>query len=227
MKWPDFATQLRYMKMIAENGFIKLDTGLTARRPGCFVDGAVWPVEKGTNKEVERMNWCSKHHITGVNNVFAFGPDAEIIWEIVNAPGSWNDTDLCRGLTVVLNDVTMTLPEFCALADVAFKGEGCETAYLTLASAAVMSLTKKAGDVAALTEAELAVLPGPVDSAHFPWRQRLCDEAPDELLGSESLLAGRLAIGGSGQRPRVERDRECSQLMRAFRDRDCDLRFHF
>ena len=84
-----------------------------------------------------------------------------------------------------------------------------------------------AGDVAALTEAELAVLPGPVDSAHFPWRQRLCDEAPDELLGSESLLAGRLAIGGSGQRPRVERDREYSQLMRAFRDRDCDLRFHF
>jgi len=150
VKWPDFATQLRYMKMIAENGFIKLDTGLTARRPGCFVDGAVWPVEKGTNKEVERMNWCSKHHITGVNNVFAFGPDAEIIWEIVNAPGSWNDTDLCRGLTVVLNDVTMTLPEFCALADVAFKGEGCETAYLTLASAAAMSLTKKAGDVAAL-----------------------------------------------------------------------------
>lgn len=83
---------------------------------------------------------------------------------------------------------------------------------------------ENAGDVAALTEAELAVLPRPADSAHFPWRQRLCDEGPDELLGSESRRGS--SLWGPRQRPRAEREHS-SQPTRALRDRDCDLRLNF
>jgi hypothetical protein len=50
------------------------------------------------------------------------------------SPGSINDTEATKTLTAILLDPAMTIPRHVLLADVAFKGDGADKAYLTLLS---------------------------------------------------------------------------------------------
>ena len=50
------------------------------------------------------------------------------------SPGSINDTEATKTLTAILLDPSKTIPRHLLLADVAFKGDGAEKAYLTLLS---------------------------------------------------------------------------------------------
>lgn len=85
-----------------------------------------------------------------INNLYAFSPFGLIVWQNLNNPGSYNDTDLCKPLTDILLDAALTIKNFVALADVAFKGEGADRAYLTLASAASHTASAAPGALGAL-----------------------------------------------------------------------------
>jgi len=85
-----------------------------------------------------------------INNIYAFSPYGLIVWQNLNNPGSYNDTELCKPLTDILLDASLTIKSFVALADVAFKGDGADRAYLTLASASSHTASEAPGAVGAL-----------------------------------------------------------------------------
>lgn len=85
-----------------------------------------------------------------INNLYAFSPFGLIVWHSLNNPGSYNDTELCKPLTDILHDASLTIKSFVALADVAFMGAGADRAYLTLSSAAGHTASDAPGAVGAL-----------------------------------------------------------------------------
>ncbi len=85
-----------------------------------FVDGKNYTVKVSTNPDVQNSQyngWLHSHLITGV---LCFGVDGTIIWRRHNCPGSWNDSDMSRGLHEKLMDTGVTDADCGLVSDSAF-----------------------------------------------------------------------------------------------------------
>ncbi|KAL7284663.1 hypothetical protein ACG7TL_001960 [Trametes sanguinea] len=96
---------------------------ITLRHPlliGAFgtVDGLNLPVQVSADEEIENATYNGWLHSHFVSNILCFAPKGFIIYCVLNAPGSWHDARIARGLYELLYQKTP--PNFYLVADTAF-----------------------------------------------------------------------------------------------------------
>jgi hypothetical protein len=87
-----------------------------------FVDGLHLPINAAEEFNLQNAyynGWCSSHF---TSNIFAFSPDGTIIHATINAPGSWHDSRVARGLFQQL--ATRTEDGYYLIADTVFPHQG-------------------------------------------------------------------------------------------------------
>ncbi|QRW24282.1 DDE superfamily endonuclease [Rhizoctonia solani] len=83
-----------------------------------FMDGLNLPVMASGKDNEQNANWNGWLHAHVVSNVIVFLPNGTIMTAVVNAPGSWHDSNVARPIYQVLREKT---PDgFFLIADSAF-----------------------------------------------------------------------------------------------------------
>jgi DDE superfamily endonuclease len=85
-----------------------------------FVDGKNLDVLQPSDFEEQNAQFNGWLHGCFVTGVLVFDSNGLLIWCKHNCPGSWNDSEMSRGLAAKLTDPTKTLPGHGLCADTAF-----------------------------------------------------------------------------------------------------------
>ncbi|EUC62819.1 DDE family endonuclease [Rhizoctonia solani AG-3 Rhs1AP] len=83
-----------------------------------FMDGLNLPVTASYDKDEQNANYNGWLHSHVVSNVIVFSPDGTIMTAVINAPGSWHDSNVARPIYGLLREKTPN--GFFLIADSAF-----------------------------------------------------------------------------------------------------------
>jgi hypothetical protein len=103
--------------------------------PFGWIDGTVLPIPKPTDPIVQRLYYSGKHKMHCVNNVMVFVPDGTIVWYSLNHPGAQHDYTISRRLLDERLLGPSTPPLYGLLADVGFRSQYAERAFITVRKA--------------------------------------------------------------------------------------------
>ncbi len=85
-----------------------------------FVDGKNLDVLQASDFEQQNAQYNGWLHGCFVTGVLVFNSDGLLVWAKHNCPGSWNDSEMSRGLAAKLTNPSKTLPDHGLVADTAF-----------------------------------------------------------------------------------------------------------
>jgi len=88
-----------------------------------FVDGLSLAVEEPADPEKQNAQYTAFYSACRINNVMLFTPDGCIAAALLNAPGSWHDSQVARPLWMALADPVRTPNPFCIVGDIGFQLE--------------------------------------------------------------------------------------------------------
>jgi hypothetical protein len=86
-----------------------------------FIDGLAVPIQCSDSPAAQEKNYNGYYSDTVCNNVFLFSPEGKIMFCIINAPGSWHDSQVAFPLAALAIEAFGT---YCACVDQGFARGG-------------------------------------------------------------------------------------------------------